>query len=268
MNQDQRPLAVVTGASSGIGRELARLAATARYDVVLVARREERLNLLAAELSKLGVTAQPVAADLSESSGVGRVMAALAGAHVDVLVNNAGVGGRGAFAVERDLATDLAMIRLNVLTLVELTGRLLPGMVQRRHGRVLNVASIAGYLPGPGQAVYNASKAFVRSFSVALAEETRGTGVHVTTLCAGPVRTEFAETAGYREEDVRSNPLMPIGSAAKVASAGWDGLMAGRAVVVPDLPTRVGLQLLRFVPWRLVMRTAAPPRRTNAEENR
>lgn len=256
---DQRGIAVVTGASSGIGRELARLAA-AEYDVVVVARREERLKVLAAELSHEGVTAQSLVADLAEAAGVERVVAALAGAPVEVLVNNAGVGGRGAFAVERDLATDLAMIRLDVVALVELTGRLLPGMLERGHGKVLNVASIAGYLPGPGQAVYHASKAFVRSFSQALTEETRGSGVQVTALCPGPVRTEFAQTAGYSEGEVRSNPLMPTRSAAEVAAAGWEGLMAGRAVVVPDLPTRVGLQALRFLPWRLVMRTTAPKR--------
>jgi short-subunit dehydrogenase len=144
---------VVTGASSGIGRELARLAAKAGYDAVLVARRQERLDALAAELAGTGVTARPVVADLSQTSGVDRVLASLAGAPVDVLINDAGVGGRGAFAVERDLALDLAMLRLDMLALVELTGRLLPGMVERRRGRVLNVSSIAGYLPGREQGV-------------------------------------------------------------------------------------------------------------------
>lgn len=261
----RRPLAVVTGASSGIGRELARTAGEAGYDVVAVARRQERLDALAAELSEKGVAARAVVADLSDTAGIERVMASLAGAPVDVLVNDAGVGGRGTFAVERDLALDLAMIRLNVMAVVELTGRLLPGMVERRRGRVLNVSSIAGYLPGPGQAIYHASKAFVKSFSLALAEETRGTGVQVSTLCPGPVRTEFAQSAGYRAGEVRSNALMPIHSAAEVAAAGWEGLMAGRAVVVPDLRTRIGLQVLRFVPWQLVMRTAAPPRQAGRD---
>ncbi len=262
-SRSERPLAVVTGASSGIGRELARQAAGHGYDVVLVARREERLRALAAELHRTGAAARPVAADLSDGSGVGRVVAALAGAPVDVLVNDAGVGGRGAFAVERDLAADLAMIRLNVLALVELTGLLLPGMVDRGHGGVLNVASIAGYLPGPGQAVYHATKAFVRSFGQALSEETRGTGVRVTTLSPGPVRTEFHARAGYDENQVRGGPLMPVLSAAEAAAAGWEGLAAGRAEVVPDLPTRVGLQTLRFLPWRLVARTAGASRRTS-----
>ena len=258
---NRRRLAVVTGASSGIGRELARRAAGYGYDVVLVARREQRLLDLAAELEAGGVVARSVAADLSESSGVERVVTALAGAPVDVLVNNAGVGGRGAFAIERDLAADLAMIRLNVQALVELTGLLLPGMIERRFGGVLNVASIAGFLPGPGQAIYHATKAFVKSFSEALAEEVRGSGVRVTALCPGPVATEFARTAGYQEQEVKGKPLMPIRSAAEVATAGWDGLMAGQVVVIPDLPTRIGIQAVRFLPWRWIARSTSPPGR-------
>ena len=261
MVSPRRSLALVTGASSGIGRELARVAARDGHDLLIVARRAERLSELAAELAPTGIQVDPVVADLADPAGVPEVMAALAERPVDVLVNDAGVGGRGRFAVERDLQTDLAMIRLNVGALVQLTGLLLPGMIDRHYGRILNVASIAGYLPGPGQAVYNASKAFVRSFSLALAEETRGTGVSVTALCPGPVRTEFARTAGYREE-VKGNPLMRIVPAAEVAEAGWAGLMAGRAEVVPDVGTRIGLQALRFLPWRLVARTAASPRRT------
>ena len=258
MTSIQRPRALITGASSGIGREFARVAAGDGYELVIVARRAERLQALAAELGATGVEVTPVVADLAGPAGVPAVVSAVGGRPVDVLVNDAGVGGRGRFAVERDLEADLAMIRLNIGALVQLTGLLLPGMVERQRGRILNVASIAGYLPGPGQAVYHASKAFVRSFSQALSEETRGTGVSVTVLCPGPVRTEFARTAGYAEE-VRGNPLMRIRPAADVAATGWAGLMAGRAEVVPDVGTRIGLQLLRFVPWRLVARTAGSP---------
>ena len=254
-------LAVVTGASSGIGRELARQAAGHGYDVVLVARREQRLQALAEELQASGVAARPVAADLSEPSGVQRVLAAVAGAPVDVLINDAGVGGRGAFAVERNLAADLAMIRLNVIALVELTGVLLPGMIERGQGGVLNVASIAGYLSGPGQAVYNASKAFVKSFSQAVAEETPRQRRPGERLVPGP-GAHRVRPDGRVPAEVRGNPLMPVRSGAEVAAAGWDGLMAGRAVIVPDLPTRIGLQALRLLPWRLIARTAAsPPRR-------
>jgi hypothetical protein len=252
---------VVTGASSGIGRELARLAARDGYDVVLVARRAERLESLAEECRELGVSATAIPADLATSAGVAAVRQALDDLTVDVLVNDAGVGGRGRFAVDRPTTADLAMVRLNVESVVELTGAVLPGMVQRRHGAILNVASIAGYLPGPGQAVYHASKAFVRAFSLALAEENRGTGVTVTTLSPGPVDTEFAQTAGISTGAQRRSPLMPVMSAAEVAEAGWNGLLAGRSNVVPGLGTRVGVQSLRFISWRTVARAAAvkPP---------
>lgn len=257
MSADTRPLAVVTGASSGIGTELARRAARDGYHVVVVARRKDRLEALCSSLPEGHGPMTPLVVDLSTPHGPRRVFDALPDQPVEVLVNNAGVGGHGRFALERDLQADLAMIQLDVTSLVELTGLLLPGMLARRRGWILNVASIAGYLPGPGQAVYHAGKAFVRSFSAALAEETRGSGVHVTTLSPGPVHTEFARTAGYREVP-RGNPLMPVLSATQVADAGWDGLMAGRCEVVPDRATRIGLQALRFLPWRLVARTTAP----------
>jgi len=172
-------------------------------------------------------------------------------------VNDAGVGGHGRFATERRLATDLAMVQLNVITLVELTGLLLPGMLERQRAGILNVASIAGYLPGPGQAVYNASNAFVKSFSQALNEETRNTGVRVTALCPGPVATEFATVAGYPRPTSR-NPLMRVASASAVAAAGWQGLAAGKPVVVPDLLMWIGLQSLRVLPWQVIARTSQP----------
>jgi short-subunit dehydrogenase len=251
-----RPLAVVTGASSGIGLEIARLAARDGHDLVLVARSADRLAAVAAELAERhGVSARPVAADLADPAGVDVVAEALGTAAVDVLVNDAGVGGRGRFAAERNLADDLAMIQLNVTSLVDLTGRVLGGMVARGRGGVLNVASTAGFSPGPLQAVYYASKAFVKSFSEALTEETRGTGVRVTALCPGPVDTGFAAASG-----LHGSPLMHIGvlkvPAPEVAAAGWDGLAAGRAVVVPGLPLRIGIQALRLAPRRLAARMA------------
>ena len=153
------------------------------------------------------------------------------------------------------------MVALNVTALVDLTGRFLPQMVERGSGGVLNVSSIAGTLPGPGQAVYNATKAFVTSFSQALSEETRGTGVRVTALCPGPVDTEFSAAAGYAETPT-SRPLMRVLPAAEVAAAGWDGLADGRSLVVPDLATRIGLQTVRVLPWRWIARASAPRRRT------
>lgn len=266
MNGPGRPLAVVTGASSGIGWELAALAARDGYDLLVVARREDRLVELADQLAGTA-SVTPAPADLATPHGVQRVLSCLDGRPVEVLVHSAGVGGRGRFTVDRGLQADLAMLALDVTAVVALTGALLPGMLDRGHGRVLTVASIAGYLPGPGQAVYHASKAFVRSFGLALAEETRGTGVTVTTLSPGPVRTEFAATAGH-EEEVRGSLLMPVLTARQVAEAGWAGLLAGRPEVVPDLGTRIGLQSLRFLPWRLVARTTAPAsRRPDADSS-
>jgi short-subunit dehydrogenase len=254
-NQRQRPLALVTGASSGIGRELARLAARDGYDLIVVARRADRLSALATELSEFGATAESVVVDLAQPTGTRTVVEAVADRPVEVLVNDAGVGGRGRFATERRLAADLAMIQLNVTTLVELTGLLLPGMLERHRGGILNVGSIAGYLPGPGQAVYNATKAFLKSFSQALSEETRNTGVRVSALCPGPVATEFEKVAGYPQRTSR-NPLMRVSSAAAVAAAGWQGLAAGKPVVVPDLLTRIGLQSLRVLPWQMIARAS------------
>lgn len=210
--------AIVTGASSGIGLELARIAARDGHDVVLVARSSDRLRAVAEELHREhGVDARPVVADLAEPAGVPTVLDALAGADVDVLVNNAGVGGLGRFATERNLEDDLRMVRLDVESVVHLTGALLPAMVARGRGGILNVSSTAAYAPGPLQAVYYASKAFVKSFSEALTEECRGTGVRVTALCPGPVDTGFAQAAGMEH-----TPLMHTGPLMVPARGGTD----------------------------------------------
>jgi uncharacterized protein len=249
-----RPLALVTGASSGIGSELARLAARDGYDVLLVARRADRLAALADELAREhGVEARTVSADLATPHGVEEIERARAGAPVEVLVNNAGVGGRGRFATERDVRADLDMIQLNVVSLVHLTGIMLPGMVERGSGGILNVASTAGYAPGPLQAVYYATKAFVKSFSEALTAECRGTGVRVTALCPGPVDTEFAAAAGLEETSLMRTPLIKV-PAPKVAAAGWRALRRGRAVVVPGLAMRIAMQSLRVTPRRVAAR--------------
>jgi short-subunit dehydrogenase len=249
-NPTTRPVALITGASGGIGLEFARLAAAAGHDLVLAARSGARLDEVAAELGgQHGVTVRTVVADLADPDAAKSVAAAVDGQLPEVLINNAGVGGQGRFAVERPLGNDLAMIRLNVLSLVELTGLLLPAMVARGSGGILNVASTAGYLPGPRQAVYYASKAFVKSFSEALTEECRGTGVRVTALCPGPVDTGFARASGLSESMLMKAPgKVP---AADVARVGWEALAAGRAVVVPGLMARVAMQSLRIAPRRL-----------------
>lgn len=244
-------LVVVTGASGGIGLELARLAARDGHDLLLVARRTEVLDRVAGELKAAhGVVVETVAADLATDAGTDAVVAKVGGGPVDVLINNAGVGGSGAFATQRAVADDLAMVSLNITALVRLTGGMLPGMVARRSGGVLNVASTAGFLPGPGQSVYYATKAFVRNFSLGLTEEVRGSGVRVTALSPGPVDTGFAEAAGLTGSLLTRFPAMQV-SAADVAAAGWSGLASGRAEVVPGLMIRAGMASLRVTPPRL-----------------
>jgi uncharacterized protein len=257
MTTTSRPVTLVTGASSGIGREIALCAAADGHDLVVAARSAARLAGLATLVeSRHGATVTAVPVDLAEPGGVRDLVAALGGRVPDVLVNNAGVGGKGKFAVERDLAADLAMVALNVVAVTELTGLLLPGMVARGSGGILNVASTAGFLPGPNQAIYYASKAFVKSFSEAIAEESRPAGVRVTALCPGPVDTGFAEAAGLEETLLMRFSVMKV-PAADVARAGWEGLKAGRAVVVPGLLIRAGMQGLRVMPRRLAAQFAA-----------
>jgi uncharacterized protein len=254
MTSATRPVALVTGASGGIGLELAKLAAKDGHDLVLVARSADKLAGLAEELTaEYGITVQQIVADLAAPGGVAGVLHKLGETKVDVLVNNAGVGGQGRFAVERDLADDLAMVQLNIASLVELTGHLLPPMIERRTGAVLNLASTAGFTPGPLQAVYFASKAFVRSFSEALTEECRDTGVRVTALCPGPVDTGFAAASGLQGTLLmRNSPAMV--PAADVAAEGWAGVKKGRAVVIPGLFVKLAMHGLRFTPRRVAAR--------------
>ncbi len=247
----RRPLALITGASGGLGLEFARIAAMDGYDLVLVARSGAKLEQIASELAQRhSIAARAVVADLSTAESARSVFESVGGVPIDVLVNNAGVAGQGRFAVERELSDDLAMIQLDVTSLVELTGLVLPGMAERGRGGILNVASTAAYLPGPLQAVYYASKAFVKSFSEALTDECRGSGVRVTVLCPGPVQTGFAKAAGLEGTRMfRSNPLqLP---AYEVARAGWEGLRAGKSVVVPGMLLKVAMQSLRLAPRRL-----------------
>ncbi|MGC4118641.1 MAG: SDR family oxidoreductase [Myxococcales bacterium] len=233
--QNEKKVALITGASSGIGRELARLHAQRGGDLVIVARSEEKLSQLADELRKKhGCRVTVIAKDLSQPSAPKEIYEAVgaAGIAVDYLVNNAGFGGRGVFH-ERRWEDDLAMIQLNVVALTALTRLFLPGFVARGSGRVLNVSSTACLMPGPLQAVYFASKAFVTSFSNAIAVELEGTGVTVTALLPGATETEFARVA-----DMDKTPLFASSknaSAADVAKAGYEGMLAG------ELDVRAGL---------------------------
>jgi len=247
-----RQTALITGASAGIGLELARLFAAGGYDLVLVARSAGRLEELAGELrSRHGAAARALAKDLTHPESPEEVFRELeaAGVAVDVLVNNAGFGTFGPFA-ETDLDQELRELQLNVVTLTHLTKRFLPGMLARRRGGVLNVGSTAGFQPGPLMAVYYATKAYVLSFSEALAEELSGTGLTVSVLCPGPTQTEFQQRAGMESSKLFSS-LLRVADAASVARAGYAGFRAGKRVVIPGLINKVAAQSIRVTPRAL-----------------
>lgn len=235
---ERRGVALVTGASGGIGLELARELAARGHDLWLTARSAGKLAEAAAALKEdHRVQVEVVAGDLAEARGAVRLAEALAARGVvpQVLVNNAGVGAHGRFD-QQEVGALMGLLQLNVTSLAELTRRLLPGMVSRGSGRILNVASTAGYVPGPFMAAYYASKAFVLSLSVALNEELRGTGVTVTALCPGATRTAFDAAAGMTKSRLFRSGVM---EAAPVARAGVEGMLAGREVVVPGLRNKL-----------------------------
>ncbi len=243
-------IALVTGASAGLGVDFARQLAARGDRLVLVARRKDRLDALASELGN----ARAVEMDLSEPGAAGRLMADLAahGEQVDLLVNNAGYGLAGKVA-DLDGKRQRQMIDLNCGALVELAHAVLPGMIERKQGRILNVASTAAFQPGPGMAVYFATKAFVLSFSEALHEEVRRHGVAVTALCPGPTATEFGEVAGWG-----GHPLIDRFSArsADVVRAGLSAVDKGRALIIPGLANKAGAQGHRFLPRRVLRKIA------------
>lgn len=250
-----RQTVLVTGASGGIGLELARLFAGGGYDLVLVARSAGRLEEIAAGLrERHGVAARVLAKDLADPKSPEEVWRELAeaGVLVDVLVNNAGFATYGPFA-EIDLGRELEELQLNVVTLTHLTKKFLPGMIARRRGGVLNVASTAGFQPGPLMAVYYATKAYVVSFSEALAEEMRGTGVTVSALCPGPTATGFQKRGGLEDSKLFGG-LLQVADAASVARAGYEGFRAGERIVVPGLLNKIGVQSLRVSPRSLATR--------------
>ncbi|HEX5438047.1 MAG TPA: SDR family oxidoreductase [Gemmatimonadaceae bacterium] len=242
--------ALITGASGGIGYELARLFARDGYALILVARSVPKLEALARDMTaRYGARATVIPADLSRPESIPAIATALreAGLTVDILVNNAGVGRAGAFAAT-EAAAEAAMLQLNVGALVALTALLLPPMVQRGHGRILNVASTAAFVPGPFMAGYYASKAYVLSLSEALASELRGTGVTVTTLAPGPTHTGFQAAANLQRSALfRTGNVM---DAATVARAGYRGLMQGKRLVVPGVMNKLLVFGTRFIPRR------------------
>jgi short-subunit dehydrogenase len=251
---EARPTALVTGASSGIGLEIAKLLAARGYDLCLTARNADALARLADEFAaEHRIATTVVVADLAAPDGVDRLLEAVRqrGVGVDLLVNNAGFGWSGAFASmpESEL---VAMLQVNVVALTRLARAVLPGMLERRRGRILNVASTAGFFAGPHMAVYYATKAYVISFSEAIAEEISGSGVTVTALCPGPTLTGFAERAQMSQSNLFK--LATVMTAADVARAGVDGALRGKRLVIPGVLNRILIESSRVSPRRLTTR--------------
>ena len=245
--------ALITGASSGIGYELALLFARDGFDCILVARGHDELNELAARLeSEFRVKTLVLAKDLSTPSAVNEIYeeTTAAGLAVNVLVNNAGFGVYGLFA-QTDLEAELQMLQVNVTALTSLTKLFLAGMLERREGRILNVASTAGFAIGPLMAVYYASKAYVLSFSAALTNELEGTGVTVTTLAPGPTRTGLQQRGGMADSRLFQGQ---IADAKSVALAGYRGLMAGKPLVIPGIRNKLIPLVARLSPRGVMAR--------------
>lgn len=239
--------ALVTGASSGIGKELARIHAGKGGDLVLVARRIELLTALKEELiEKFGVKVEVLSQDLSNQNAAKTIFQFTEDKkiRIDYLFNNAGFGGQGLF-IDRPIEKDLEMIRLNVSTLVELTHLYLQGMQKNNFGKILNTASTAGFLPGPLQATYFATKAFVISFTRGLAQELKTTRITVTALCPGPVKTEFAKVAGMENAKLFENGV----SAKVTALKGYNAMMKGKVVCISQLSLAFAIPfILPFIP--------------------
>jgi short-subunit dehydrogenase len=244
-----RGTALITGASSGIGAELAKLCAAGGYDLILVARNTAALEELAAALSRAhGIRASALPADLSDPAAPQQIFDAtqLSGANIEVLINNAGFGLQGAFA-GNDWTTEARMIQVNITSLAHLTKLYLPGMVRAGSGRILNVASTAAFVPGPFMAVYYASKAFVVSFSHAVANELKGTGVTLTVLCPGPTTTNFFEVAGNADSNL-SIGKGAFMTAEAVAREGYGAMKAGKVEIIAGARNRWTVLSTRLAP--------------------
>ncbi len=251
-----RPVALITGASAGIGLEFARVFADHQYDLLLVARRRDTLEAVAGKLEgRFGISANVYAADLSISEAPQQIFdfTQNEGIAVEVLVNNAGFGVGGAFS-ETDLNRELDEIQVNITALTHLTKLFLPQMIKRRSGRILQVASTAGFQPGPLMSVYYATKAYVVSFSQALSEELRHSGVSVTALCPGSTHSEFAKAAGLTQ--IRLFQMGGIAKASDVAEYGYDALMKRKRLAIPGLKNKFTTQVNRIMP-RIVITKAA-----------
>jgi short-subunit dehydrogenase len=255
MTPNLRPLALVTGASSGIGADIARELAKDGHDLVLCARRIEPMQALADELKTTGASSTVIAADLSKSGAAAALVQDLEGRglSIDVLVNAAGLGANGRFDASDPLRVT-EMLQVNVVALTELTRMLLPPMLSRRRGKVMLLGSTAGFQPGPQMAVYCASKAYVVSFGEAIAYELQDSGVTVTTLCPGATDTEFARVADAGSSALFG--LLPVMTASEVARIGYQALKDGRGVVITGLLNKLMVTSSRLSPAPMSLRIA------------
>lgn len=243
------PTALITGASSGIGLEFAHMFAKDGYNIVLVARSIDKLEYLSAELNeKYGVVCKPIYCDLSRSGAAKEIFRKTQslGIHIDFLVNNAGFGAIGYFK-DMDIQTELNMIQVNITALTELTNIYLKPMLERKFGRILNVASTAAFQAGPLMTVYYATKAYVLSFSEALDNELKGTGVNVTTLCPGPTLSGFQATAKIDVNSKIFNSKI-VQNSAFVAQEGYNALFESQRMVIPGLVNKIGVCAAKFAP--------------------
>lgn len=246
-------LALITGASSGIGKELAKIHAQKKGDLILVARSEDKLNQLKEQLEQQHqITVTVITKDLSIENGPKELYEEVKakGLEVDYLINNAGFGGLGKFH-ERDWDTDRSMIQLNVVALAALTHHFLPDFVKRNSGKILNVSSTASLMAGPMQAVYFATKAFVTSFSNAIAEELHDTNVTVTNLMPGATATDFGEVSGMDKTELFKNPSSP----STVANDGYDAMIAGKLDILSglSLPQKAMMAMVPVTPKQVLL---------------
>lgn len=235
--------ALITGATSGLGYEFVQLLAKEQYNLIVVARNEEKLLSIKSEFPLLNVTTIPM--DLSKPGSVRKMVEEVQekGLQVDVLINNAGFGLLGKFD-ELNVEKQLEMIQLNISALTELTHAFLPQMKKQKFGQIMNVASTAAFQPGPMMAVYYATKAYVLSFSEALVEELAGTGVTVTTLCPGATKTNFGSVANVEKTKMFSNAM----DATTVAALGYNGMKNGKRVVITGSSNKIGATAAKFLP--------------------
>lgn len=245
---------LITGASTGIGYEFVKIFAAKNYNLVLVARNEEKLKQIAQELKEHHqIKVKIIVEDLSLPNAADAVLAELEkdNIHIDILVNNAGIGLQGFFA-ETSLKKELDMIQLNIVALTQLTKLFLPAMIKNKYGKILNVASVAGFFPGPCMSVYFASKAYVLSFSQAINNELEGTGVSCTALCPGGTKTDFFKSGEMENSQLAQN--MKMADPATVAQEGYEGLMKNKPIVICGLYNKIQIFAIRFIPRFILTR--------------